>query len=280
MLRIVTDGGADYPEGWEEEYQIDLLPLRVRFGEEEYTQGINLDVNNFYRLVEEKRMVPNSSLPSPHQVVEFYRKIANRGDEILSIHITSKLSGTFSIIQMAAKEVMGEFMVCPFDSGAGSIIQGFMCREARMMQRQGASMQDILKRLEEVRKRVVIIFTLDTLEYARMNGRINGLMSAISSMLKVKPIIVLGDGLLHMGEKVRTRSRSIERVIELVRQRVGEQEVIMGVVQANDPTTANEMMERVRNTFRIKELVMTDLSIPVAANLGPGTVGIAAYTAF
>ncbi len=278
MLRIVTDGGADYPEGWEEEYEIDLLPLRVRFGEDEYTQGVNLNPEIFYKLVEEKKMVPNSSLPSPHQVVEYYRKIANKGDEILSVHITSRLSGTFSIIQMAAKEVVGEFNVCPFDSGAGSIIQGFMCKEARLLQRQGATMQDILKRLEEIRQRVVIIFTLDTLEYARMNGRINGLVSAISSMLKVKPIIVLGDGTLHMGEKVRTRSRSIDRVIELVRQRVGDQEVSMGVVHANDPETAQTMMERVRSIFRIKDLVMTDLSIPVAANLGPGTIGIAAYT--
>ncbi len=278
MLRIVTDGGADYPEGWEEEYEIELLPLRVRFGEEEYTQGVNLNPGNFYKLVEEKRMVPNSSLPSPLQVVEFYRNIANKGDEILSVHITSRLSGTFSIIQMAAKEVMGEFNVCPFDSGAGSIIQGFMCKEARLMQRQGANMQEILKRLEDIRQRVVIIFTLDTLEYARMNGRINGLVSAISSMLKVKPIIVLGDGALHMGEKVRTRSRSIERVIEMVRQRVGDKEVTMGVVHANDPDTAQTMVERVRSVFRIKDLVMTDLSIPVAANLGPGTIGIAAYT--
>ncbi len=278
MLRIVTDGGADYPEGWEEEYEISLLPLRVRFGEEEYTQGMNLDTNSFYRLVKEKHMIPNSSLPSPLQVVEFYRRIANRGDEILSIHITSKLSGTFSIIQLAAKEVMDEFKVLPFDTGAGSIIQGFMCREARVMQRQGASLQDILKRLEEIRKRVVIIFTLDTLEYARMNGRINGLVSAISSMLKVKPIIVLGDGVLHMGEKVRTRSRSIERVIELVKQRVGEQDVVMGIVHANDPDTATQMIERVRSVFCINDLVTTDLSIPVAANLGPGTIGIAAYT--
>lgn len=278
MLRIVTDGGADYPEGWEEEYEINLLPLRVRFGEEEYTQGVNLDKNNFYRLVAEKGMIPNSSLPSPHQVMEFYRKIANRGDEILSIHIIGRLSGTFSIIQMAAKELMGEFKIFPFDSGAGSAIQGLMCREARLMQRQGSTISEILKRLEEVRKRVVIIFTLDTLEYARMNGRINGLASAISSILRVKPIILLGDGQLHMGEKVRTRSRSIDRVIELVKERVGEQEATIAVVHANDPATAETMVEKVRNTFRVKEILTTELSIPVAANLGPGTIGIAAYT--
>jgi len=276
MLRIVTDGGADMPDGWEEEYDINLLPLRVRFGEEEFVQGVNIDKTNFYQIVAEKRMVPNSSLPSPHQVVEYYRKIAKKGDEILSIHITSKLSGTFSIMQMAAKEVQKEFNVFPFDSGAGSAIQGFMCREARLMNLQGCSVQDIIKRLEDIRKRVVVIFTLDNLEYARMNGRINGMMSAISSLLKVKPIVVLGDGQLQMGEKVRTRSRSIERVIEMVRDRIGEREVTMAVVHANDPATAVSMVERVKQMLHIKELVVTELSIPVAANLGPGTVGIAA----
>jgi DegV family protein with EDD domain len=221
MLRIVTDGGADMPDGWEQEFDIALLPLRIRFGEEDFVQGINIDKHNFYQIVAEKKMIPNTSLPSPQQVAEFYRTIAKKGDDILSIHIASKLSGTFSIIQLAAKELAGEFNVYPFDSGAGSAIQGFMCREARMMERAGRSVNTILERMEDIRKKVVVIFTLDTLEYARMNGRINGLVRAISSLLQVKPIIILGDGVLNMGEKVRSRHRSIDRVIQLVQQRIG-----------------------------------------------------------
>jgi DegV family protein with EDD domain len=278
MLRIVTDGGADMPDEWLQEYNIDLLPLRIRFGEEDYTQGVNIDKTNFYQIVEQKKMIPNTSLPSPQQVADFYRSIAQKGDDILSVHIASKLSGTFSIIQLAAKDLTGEFNVFPFDSGAGSAIQGFMCREARLMERAGRSIHAILERMEDIRKKVVVIFTLDTLEYARMNGRINGLVSAISSILKVKPIIILGDGTLNMGEKVRSRHKSIDRVIELVQQRIGNRPAAMAVVHANDLETAKSIYDRVRNLANVKELIVTELAIPVAANLGPGTVGIAAYT--
>jgi DegV family protein with EDD domain len=277
MLRIVTDGGADMPDGWEQDFDISLLPLRIRFGEEDFIQGINIDKNSFYQMVAEKKMIPNTSLPSPQQVADFYRGIAQKGDDILSIHIASKLSGTFSIIELAAKELAGEYNVFPFDSGAGSAIQGFMCREARVMDRADCSIQKIIARMEEIRKKVVVIFTLDTLEYARMNGRINGLVSAISSILKVKPIIILGDGALNMGEKVRSRHKSIDRVIELVQQRIGNKPTAMAVVHANDPDTAQSIYEKVSQFSNVKELIITELAIPVAANLGPGTVGIAAY---
>jgi DegV family protein with EDD domain len=277
MLRIVTDGGADMPDGWEQDFDISLLPLRIRFGEEDFVQGINIDKNSFYQMVAEKKMIPNTSLPSPQQVADFYRGIAQKGDDILSIHIASKLSGTFSTIQLAAKELAGEYNVFPFDSGAGSAIQGFMCREARLMDRADCSIQKIIARMEEIRKKVVVIFTLDTLDYARMNGRINGLVSAISSILKVKPIIILGDGALNMGEKVRSRQKSIDRVIELVQQRIGSKPTAMAVVHANDPDTAQSIYEKVSHIVNVKELIITELAIPVAANLGPGTVGIAAY---
>jgi DegV family protein with EDD domain len=276
MLRIVTDGAADMPADWPQKYDIHVIPLRIRFGEENYVQGVDIDNPGFYRLVKEKRQIPNTSLPAPDQVIEFYRSIAQKGDEILSIHITAKLSGTFSIIEMAAREVCGEFRVFPFDSGAGSAIQGFMCREARILSMQGLSTNDILKKLEWMRDRITIIFTLDSLDYARMNGRINALQSAISSMLHVKPIIVLRDGLLGMAEKARTRQRAIERVIEYVRERIGDQRVTLAVVHANAPDLANSLAGQIKNIFNLQELVITDLSIPVAANLGPGTIGIAA----
>jgi DegV family protein with EDD domain len=277
MLRIVTDGGADMPEGWEEKYQIEVLPLRIRFGDRTYTQGEDIDKNNFYQIVAQNGTIPKTSLPSPGQVLDFYRSISQPGDEILSIHIGDKLSGTFSVVRMAAEEAGDQVKVHTFDSSAGSAILGFMCREARLLDRQGCSIKDILNRLEEIRRRVVVVFTLETLEYARMNGRVNALQSAVSSMLKVKPIIVLRDGLLGMGERVRTRRRSIERVIELVKERIGDREAMMAIVHANDVETANLMVEKVRSVFYLKELVMSELSIPVAANLGPGTIGIAAY---
>jgi DegV family protein with EDD domain len=277
MLRIVTDGAADMPMGWQQEFDIHVLPLRVNFGEKTYTAGVDLQDGDFYNLVKLTRMIPKTSLPSPGQVVDFYRSIARKGDEILSVHITSKLSGTFSTILVAAQELKDEFRVYPFDSGAGSAAMGFMCRKARLLSRSGVNTEQILKHLGKMRDQVTIYFTLDNLEFAYLNGRINALQNALSSLLKVKPIIVLRDGLLEMADRVRTRHRAIEQVLESVRARIGDHPATIAVVHAADPETARAILERLRGLINIREAVITDLAIPVAANLGPGTVGIVAF---
>lgn len=279
MLHIVTDGATDMPEGWQEEYQIYLLPLRVNFGDKTYIQGQNFGLKDFYDLVRQTRIIPKTSLPSPGQVVEFYRSIARKGDTILSLHISSKLSGTFATVQSAAQELINEYRIHTFDTGAGSAASGFMCREARLLERAGHTPEHILKRLEAIRDRLTVIFTLDTLEYAYLNGRISALQNALSSMLKVKPIVVLKDGLLEMADRVRTRQKSLEQVLSAVRQRVGEHPAYVAVVHAADPEAASRMLERIRGMIHIKEAIITDLAIPVAANLGPGAIGIVAYTA-
>jgi DegV family protein with EDD domain len=277
VLRIVTDGTVDMPAEWQAEYQIEVLPFRIRFGEKDYTQGVDIDQESFYRLVEEKKTVPKTTLLTPNEIVNFYKKIADAGDEILSIHVSSKMSGTFASAFTAAQEVTREFKVYPFDSLAGSAGTGFMCREARMMATSGFPIQEILKRLDEIRKKLAIVLTLDTLEFAYMNGRVNALQSAITSVLKIKPIIVLQEGVLQMADRVRTRQRSLDNVIGRVVKIFGNQPLNLAVVHAADKESAVTLSEMVKTSLNWSEILILDLSISVAANLGPGTVGIAAY---
>ena len=105
MLHIVTDSTADMPEGWARSYDIDILPINIQVGEKTYRQGIEMDNDAFYRIVKELQVIPKTSLPSMQQVEDFYRRIARLGDTILSLHISSKLSGTFAVVQAAAQEV-------------------------------------------------------------------------------------------------------------------------------------------------------------------------------
>ena len=274
MLRIVTDGAADMPPAWQTEYDIQIIPINIHFGEKTYLQYQDLNIEGFYRLVDESHKVPKTSQPSPHQFSEFYQKIAQEGDTILSIHVTSKLSGTFASAVAASKELAGKFHVIPFDSLTGSAAIGILCREARKLQRAGKSVEEILKQLEIWRAKCGIILALDTLEYARMSGRVGTLQAALASVLNVKPIAVLKEGVLNMAEKVRTRKASLDRILEMVKEEVGQREVIMSIVHARDPQSGADLMERARNIFKTRDLFLTDLSISVAANLGPGTVGI------
>lgn len=277
MLRIVTDGATDMPPDWESEYQIDVIPLHVRFGEQTYTQGANFRPEDFYALVRQTRIIPKSSLPSPGQVMTFYRSIARRGETILSMHISGRLSGTLATIQSAAQELRDEFNILPFDSGAGSAAVGFMCREARLLDRAGQTAEQILHKMERMRERLTLVLTLDNLEFAFLSGRITAMQKTLSSLLNVKPIVVLRDGLLEIGDKVRTRQKALDRILTTVAERIGDHPAHVAVVHAADPTTAQVLCDRIREMVRIKDLIVTDLSIPVAANLGPGAIGIVAF---
>ena len=205
MMRIVTDTAADLPVAWIRDYAVELIPVNIHFGETMYLQGIDLNDHEFYQLANETGKIPKTSQPSPAQFVNFYRRVACPGDTVLSIHVTSKLSGTFDSAEMAARELAGEIHVIPFDSGCGSAGMGYMCKEARLMEQKGASMEQILARLATIRDRMQVILTLNTLEYARMSGRVKALQAALASILNVKPIIALKDGVLDMSDRVRTR---------------------------------------------------------------------------
>lgn len=271
------DGAGDLPPEWIEAYDIDVIPINIQFGQQTFLQGIDLSNADFYRMADESGTIPQTSQPSPQQFIEFYRQIADPGDTILSIHVTSKLSGTFESAELAAREVGDEYRVIPFDSLSGSAAMGYMCREARLMDRANATIDTIHERLDFIRKNITILLTLNTLEYARRSGRVKALQAALASLLNVKPVVALKDGVLDMVDRVRTRRRALEFVVEATYQRVANRAVNAAVVQAEDPEAGGILIDMVRSKLNCKNLIMTDLSISVAANLGPGTVGIVAY---
>ncbi len=279
MLRIVTDGAADMPASWAQEYDIHVIPINIHFGEKTYLQNVDLDNEGFYRLVDEALKVPKTSQPSPHQFSEFYKRIARAGDTILSIHVTSKLSGTFASAEAAARELSGQFHVIPFDSATGSAGIGMMCRAARLMERAGAGVDEIVQRLMVMRTQGRIVLALDTLTYARMSGRVGTLQAALASVLNVKPIAALKDGVINMVEKVRTRRASLDRLVNMMAVEFAGKPVSMTIVHARDLESARLLETQVKSRFDIRELFVTDLSISVAANLGPGTVGLVIYPA-
>jgi len=276
MLRIVTDSTADIPVEWQKEFDIQVVPANIQFGDKTYLQGVDLDNEGFYRLVDQTRKIPKTSQPTPHQFAEFYKKLALTGksDTILSIHVTSKLSGTFNSALMAANELADQINVTVFDSLSGSAGIAMLCREARFLERSGKNLEEIVQHLEQMRSKIGIVLALDTLEYARLSGRVGALQAAMASILNVKPIAIVKDGVVHITEKVRTRRASVDRMLEIVKEQVGDQLVNMVIVHARDIKAGETLMENARGIFNIKDLILTDLSVSVAANLGPGTVGI------
>lgn len=279
MLRIVTDGAADVPAGWDKEFDIKIIPINIHFGEKTFLQYVDMDFDGFYKEVKTNKAFPKTSQPSPHQFAEFYKGNFKKGETILSIHVTSKLSGTYASSVAAAEELKGDYNIIPFDSQGGSLGIAFLCRTARQMDRAGKNVNEIVTALEALRSQVLIILTLDTLEFAKRSGRVGTLSAALASVLNVKPIALLKDGLVQMVGKVRTRKAALARVIEMGKEAFGNRPVSLGVVHARDLESGRSLMEDAKKNFNFKDTELTDLAVSLAINFGPGTVGLVLYPA-
>ena len=278
MLRIVMDSAGDLPEEWISQFDIDVVPINVHMGDDVFLEGVNLSSEQFYDWVNETGKIPKTSQPSPQQMIDFYRKIGQPGDDILSIHLTSKLSGTYDSAVIAARELKEEnYNIIPFDSLAGTGIQGYMCKEAREMNRTGALLKQIMARLEKIRAKTQVIFTVDTLDFALKSGRVKMIESVLASLLKIKPIITLKEGTLAVANKVRTRKASLGYIVQEMSRRMDGKLINAAVIHANDLATAMEVSERIEKIMNIKNFFVEDLSVGIATHMGPGTVGIVAY---
>ena len=152
MFKIVIDGGGDMPRGWAEEFEFQVIPINIHFKGVTYRQGEDLTDEDFYRTCDASPEIPKTSQPTPQQFIDLYKKIANLGDTILSLHISSKLSGTFESAVLAARELVEQYHIIPFDTLSGSAALAYMAREVRLMDRAGKSLQQILQRLEFIRQ--------------------------------------------------------------------------------------------------------------------------------
>jgi DegV family protein with EDD domain len=280
MIKIVMDSAGDLPPEWIKKYQIEVVPINIHIGDDLYLEDVNLSKDQFYQIVEESGTIPKTSQPSPEQFKEVYRQIADPGEQILSVHITSELSGTYQSALAAAGELEGEgYQVEVFDTRAGTAIQGYMCVEARQMDRSGFRLEQIMDRLREIRDQTEIILTLDSLDFARMSGRVRALESLLVSLLRIKPVIFLKDGTLEIGRKVRSRLASLDFLVEEISRRMGSNLVNAAVLHAHDFEGAVDFAGRIKDVLNIKEFFIEEVSIGIASNLGPGTIGVIAYPA-
>ncbi|NOZ71148.1 MAG: DegV family protein [Chloroflexi bacterium] len=276
-IAIVSDSTLDMPPEWPKWPRLHIIPVHIRFGNTFYREGVDIDETTFYRRVEEEGSLPKTSQPNPSEFAELYRRLAPDYDAIISMHVTAKLSGTYQSAMTAAEMVKEEVEVHPFDTKAGSAASGFMADEAIDMIDGGASLEAVMQRLREIRDGIHLFLTPETLKYAVMSGRISALGSAVASLLKIKPLIVLQDGELIAGERVRTRTRAVRRLVEMMVDRVGNHPIRLAVVHAQAPAAAQTLAALAQEHLNCGEPLITTLATSVAVHLGPGTVGLVAY---
>jgi DegV family protein with EDD domain len=279
MIRIATDSTCDLPPGYVEDYDVTVVPINIQFGTDTYEDGVTIDRETFVRKIEEMGILPTTSQPSAGQFKQYYESLKEQGaTDIISLHVTSKLSGTYRSSVLAKELLEGQVRVHPFDSASGSVTLGFMCMEASRMARAGKGVAEILSRMETIREQGCLALTLKDLRYAQMSGRTGKLQSSLASLLSIKPIVLLEDGLLDVVEKVRTRGKAVDRLLDILAERVGRTEPVnLAVVHSMVPDQGQELLEKARSLFNCQETFLADLTSSLVVHFGPGTLGLFAY---
>jgi DegV family protein with EDD domain len=279
MIKIVTDSTCDLSPEQLQRYDIRVAPISIQFGTETYEEDIDIDRDLFYKKIDELGIIPTTSQPSPGRFADYYRELTEQGHSILSIAITSKHSGTYQSAVLA-KDMVPEADVEVFDSLTISFGTGYMVLEAARAAEAGQSRESILKRLEEIRDNMCLSFTPATLKYLRMSGRVGRLATAFASLLSIKPVITLEDGLLEARENVRTRAKAINRLLELTEEAMGTTDPInIAVIHAKCPEEGQALLEKAQARFNCQETMIADLAASLTVHGGPGTLILFAYKA-
>ena len=279
MIRIATDSTCDLPPGYFEDYDITVVPINIQFGTETYEDGVTIDRETFVRKIDEMGILPTTSQPSAGQFEQYYERLRQEGaTDIISLHVTSKLSGTYQSAVMAQEMMEDRVRVHPFDSESGTVTLGFMSMEASRMARAGKGVAEILSRMAEIRDRGCLVLTLKDLRYAQMSGRTGKLQSSLASLLSIKPIVLLEDGLLDVIEQVRTQSKAIDRLIAILAERVGRSEPVnLAIVHSMAPDAGQALLDKAKSLFNCQETFIADLTSSLVVHFGPGTLGLYAY---
>ena len=279
MIKIVTDTTCDMPSVWFSQYYITTIPMNIQFGLGTFHEGINITQRTFYQRIEAEGVIPTTSQPSVGEFTELYEALAADGSEILSIHLTSKLSGTWQSAFLAAKQLQGKIKVSVLDSLTGSPGLGFMVREAAQLIEAGWTVDDIITRLEARRAQINVFIILKDLRYARMSGRVGRLRETVASLLDIKPIVGVEEGHLIPIDRVRTQQNGFKRMLMMAQAQVGDAPVHVGMVHAMAQAQAEDLLAQVKSRLNCRDTFVTDIALSLAVHFGPGAVGFVTYPA-
>ncbi|HHY45430.1 MAG TPA: DegV family protein [Firmicutes bacterium] len=276
QVSIVSDSASSIPKELRRQYGISLVPIWVQIGSESLKEGVDLTVDEFYKRLDGPHM-PSTSAPPPSDFVEVYRQLAKKVKDIISIHIASTASATFSVASLAAKSVP-EANITVYDSGSVSMGVGFLVLEAARCALRGLKKDEILARLDSLKSRIFAFAAIPTLKYLRRSGRVSRGRAALASLLSIKPILEIKDGVIGVVDQVRTFPRALARVLDLAKGVAGKRPAVVAVIHANAPDAANEFADRVKKHLNVRELIVEEAGPTLAVHGGPGLIGIVLYT--
>jgi DegV family protein with EDD domain len=276
-IAIVTDSTAYIPAELCQRYSISVAPQILVWDNVTYKDGVDIKPAEFYTRLQTSKTMPTTSQVSPVSMQEIFKNLTDKDFEVLAIFISSKLSGTMqSAIQ--GKEAIGAAgeKVALVDSNSTAMALGFQALSAARAAAEGANMKDCLALLEKARTMTGVYFAVDTLEFLHRGGRIGGAQLFLGTALNMKPVLALHNGRVEAIERIRTKRKALDRVVELVIENCkGKSPIRIATLHANAADEARQLLDRAGQALAPVESILTEVSPVVGTHAGPGTIGLA-----
>lgn len=275
-IAFVTDSTSYIPKELMKGHEIHIVPSLVIWGGEEMRDGVDVQPEEFYKRLGSAKELPTTSQPTPASFKDTYEKLVADGfKDIVSIHVSSKFSGTIASAEQA-KALVPDANVEIVDGLSASMGTGWPLLKAAEAAKAGKSFKDVTDVAKEATKHTGVLLMVDTLEFLHRGGRIGGGARFLGTALNLKPILEVVDGKLESVERVRTKSKAMERLLELVVERVaGRTPVKLAAIHANAPDDGNWLLEEAKKRMKLETAILTAVSPAVGTHTGPGTLGFA-----
>lgn len=272
FVKLMVDSTTDLPPEWLAKWDIPVLTAYVNFGEESFPDnGLSLTRAEFYRRLAAARVLPKTSAPSPGLAQQLLRRQLDKAEHVVAFIVASQFSSLYNTVRLAAQDVDPN-RITVVDSGQASMGLGWMVVAAAEAAERGAALDEVLAAAQSTRERVRLYFTISTLEYLRRGGRVNTLVASIGTLLQIKPIIELREGVVTTIQRARTMSKATQAIIDLTHSYVPLER--LAVLHTNSPGEAADLLSRLSN-IAPPDTITVDVTTAIGTHVGPGGLGIA-----
>lgn len=275
-IALVTDSTAYIPQDLVKKYNITVAPQVLIWEKEELADGVDILPTAFYERLSKASIMPSTSQVTVGKMLQIFQGLLDQDYEVLAILISSKLSGTINSAVQAVAALPQGAPVQIVDSQSTAMAMGFITLGVARAIEQGASMKEAIELAERSIAHTGVVFAVDTLEFLHRGGRIGTATRYLGAALNLKPILELRDGKVEAVERVRTRSKSLTRLIELTEERIaGRTPVRLATLHANALVDARQVLQEASTRLNAVESILSEVSPVVGTHAGPGTVGLA-----
>lgn len=275
-VAIVTDSTSYIPEELVKQYGIRVAPQVLIWGEETFRDGIDIQPDEFYARLAKAKVMPTTSQATIKTFLTMFTELLDSGYEVLAVLLSEQLSGTLDSARQAKAEFPDSAPIELFDSRTTAMAMGFLVLQAAQAAQEGCSLAECRALVEQGKDKVGVMFAVETLDFLQRGGRIGRAAHLLGTALNLKPILEVTDGQVTAVERVRTRKKSLARLVEIVEERVGDRRPVrLATLHANAQEAAREILELADGHLDADQKIFSQVSPVVGTHTGPGTVGLA-----